>query len=729
MRSAKFPDVFTIESDSRVALRRRRMTTAGIEVLEARILLSHSAGFVIAHLSSPSLRGHAQTYQVADHLGTGAVLEQSGAAYTVASATLAAGTPVPVRQVDASASGLHIILEEGPNLRANPAAQGDFVAAAQAIESIFDNPITVVVDAEIAPLPASIIGQTSSVEYHFGADQYNSIRDLLVNASTGSEDVVTALPTAQQFNAALPTDRGNPFSVGGLTVARANLLALGVPADELQSGPDSAYNPQVKRDMSLTFNSAFPFDYNPADGISPGKIDFTGVIEHELAHGMGFISEVDTADYLMGHPTLNRTLYPSTLDLFRLLPGDGQIDFTNAPRVLVPGDVFANQVFYDGGIFNPAGITIPGLTMGDVPLSTGQWYGDGRQASHWKDANAPGGLGSVLGAMNPTATAGKPLLWTDTDTRALGLIGWNVVSKGALQGTVYRDVNHNGRQDAGEPGLPGVKVYLDENRDGVYEPWEPSAVTDGLGVYRFYNLTAGDYLVRQIPQESLAQNVTTTSIGGAGAFEHATLSTGQTMGNLDIGLCPAPLPAGWSAMDVGRVYQPGSDAYANGQFTLASGGNDIYSIGDSFHYVYQPVRGDFTMIARVADFNAANPWAKAGIMFRQSLFQNAANVFLCVTNTNGVQFTRRQTPGALTGAQVAAGIAPQWLKIIRQGDLFTAYRSDDGLLWKQVGRQSVHLGSSVTMGLAVTSQNSAVLSTADFTNVQFAAATAARRSA
>src|SRR5689334_20648267 len=52
-----------------------------------------------------------------------------------------------------------IVLKKGPNLQANPAASAAFDQAATFLELIFSDPITVVIDAEIAHLGASILGQ------------------------------------------------------------------------------------------------------------------------------------------------------------------------------------------------------------------------------------------------------------------------------------------------------------------------------------------------------------------------------------------------------------------------------------------------------------------------------------------------------------------------------------------------------------------------------------------
>ena len=56
---------------------------------------------------------------------------------------------------------------------------------------------------------------------------------------------------------------------------------------------------------------------------------------------------------------------------------------------------------------------------------------------------------------------------------------------------VWSDLNANGVQDAGEPGIPGVTVELRDSAGATLE----STVTDAAGNYTFVDLPAGDYIV------------------------------------------------------------------------------------------------------------------------------------------------------------------------------------------------------------------------------------------
>jgi hypothetical protein len=331
----------------------------------------------------------------------------------------AAPAAPPVRAAGAG-GGLDIVLKKGPNLNANAAASAAFEQAAVFFETIFSDPVTVVVDAEVASLGPGIIGWSGVVQL---AASYSTVRDAVVNDRAPDEPIAALIPTTVQFRGILPNTPSDPFSFGGGGGTRANFLAFGFPASQLP-GIVSRYDPSVLRDMEITFSTSFPFDYDRSDGIAPGLFDFTGVAIHEIAHGLGFTSEVDTVEFLLDNPGFSRQIFVPPLDMFRLRPGAGRANFTGNPRIVAPGEFVPDQVFYDGGVFDPAAFgTLRGLTLGDIPMSTGYFRGDGGQASHWEDNQLSG---VQIGLMDPTAAGpARQPDWTSADNRAMGLIGWD----------------------------------------------------------------------------------------------------------------------------------------------------------------------------------------------------------------------------------------------------------------------------------------------------------------
>lgn len=73
------------------------------------------------------------------------------------------------------------------------------------------------------------------------------------------------------------------------------------------------------------------------------------------------------------------------------------------------------------------------------------------------------------------------------------------VGNATIGDTIYLDLNGDGDQDPGEPGIPGQSVALNfEGADGILgsaDDFVVSTVTDGTGGYTFTNLPDGDYRV------------------------------------------------------------------------------------------------------------------------------------------------------------------------------------------------------------------------------------------
>lgn len=107
----------------------------------------------------------------------------------------------------------------------------------------------------------------------------------------------------------------------------------------------------------------------------------------------------------------------------------------------------------------------------------------------------------------------------------------NVPEPGEIRGVKFNDDNRSGAQEANEPGMPGVTIYLDLDDDGVLDASEPQTVTDAQGNYAFTGLEPGIYVVREIVPNGFEQ----TTPGGDGAHRvgvlPAAVVTGVDFGN------------------------------------------------------------------------------------------------------------------------------------------------------------------------------------------------------
>jgi type II secretory pathway pseudopilin PulG len=176
----------------------------------------------------------------------------------------------------------------------------------------------------------------------------------------------------------------------------------------------------------------------------------------------------------------------------------------------------------------------------------------------------------------------------------------------------------------------------------------------------------------------------------------------------------------WENHDIGAVAATGSATFADCNWTVVGSGVDIWDNTDEFHYVYQSLNGDGQIVARVVSMTNTDPWAKAGVMIRETLTGGSKHAMMVVTPGSGNAFQRRlSTDGVSTHTAGSAVTAPYWVKLIRSGNTFTGFESSNGSTWTRVDSDTVTMSSSVYIGPAVTSHNDGVLCTANFDNVSF----------
>ncbi|MCC5841199.1 MAG: PKD domain-containing protein [Opitutales bacterium] len=183
---------------------------------------------------------------------------------------------------------------------------------------------------------------------------------------------------------------------------------------------------------------------------------------------------------------------------------------------------------------------------------------------------------------------------------------------------------------------------------------------------------------------------------------------------------PDPQPSQWEHTDVGNPTLPGDATFdtATGTFSVSASGHDIWGTSDAFHFVYLPLEGDGEITARVASLTNPHGWAKAGVMIRESLAANSRHASTFVTPSNGVAFQRRvSTGGSSAGTTLGGHSAPHWVRIARTGDVFTSFRSANGVDWTQIGTVTIAMDASTLIGLAFTSHNNSALGYAEFDNV------------
>lgn len=309
-----------------------------------------------------------------------------------------------------SAQAMVINFNHAANMDAQ--ALAGFQAAAQRWENVLHDDVQVNIGIDFMALGAGILGSTNSSK---DWETYTDVRNALQQDARGMNDLNATAGLSQNacLSVMMNGTATNPNGAGSHTafvdnncddnneyiyMTTANAKALGL------------INPfATASDASISFSSAFSWDFDPSNGVDGNAFDFIGVATHEIGHALGFVSGVDVLDRnLTGPYPEGAFAYVTPADLYRCTPesraAGANLDWSADKR-----DKF---------------FSLDNCQTQIARFSTGVTWGDGRQASHWKD-------NEHLGILDPTAGRGELLSISMLDLQMYDVIGWNVVPEPA----------------------------------------------------------------------------------------------------------------------------------------------------------------------------------------------------------------------------------------------------------------------------------------------------------
>jgi hypothetical protein len=302
------------------------------------------------------------------------------------------------------------------------------------------------------------------------------------------------------------------------------------------------------------------------------------------------------------------------------------------------------------------------------------------------------------------------------------------------QGTTY---SISEMQVFGQPSItcaaPSNLVSSSITQNTAHLSWD--AVPSATGYNVTYNNSA---IVSQISRNNLTTNsldLSALSCGTSYNYYVQTICSGGQLSaftpltKFNTTGCTAPcgaLPTRYFSADIGDIGVAGSTCYTaidqnHGTFTMMGSGQDVGGVNDEYQMMYFGLTGDDTYQVEITSQDAVNPNNKAGAIMKQSLSSTAPFAFVGVTSQSGAFFMYRITDGGNAVTTFLPGIkAPYYLQLQKTGTQYAGFVSPTGTAgtWVQIGT-TIDLGfgsSSIYEGLAVTSDDNTLLSTAVFDN-------------
>jgi hypothetical protein len=145
--------------------------------------------------------------------------------------------------------------------------------------------------------------------------------------------------------------------------------------------------------------------------------------------------------------------------------------------------------------------------------------------------------------------------------------------------------------------------------------------------------------------------------------------------------------------------------------------------------VYKQLTGDGSIVVRVDSMTDTWPWAKVGVMIRESFDPGSPHVLMALTPNGRTAYQNRLFRGEQSftaNSLVGAVEFPYWVKLERKGNELTGWHSDDGTNWvlqtndegTSPNPVSISMGPNVYIGLMVTSNNLNEACMAEFSGIQ-----------
>jgi hypothetical protein len=165
---------------------------------------------------------------------------------------------------------------------------------------------------------------------------------------------------------------------------------------------------------------------------------------------------------------------------------------------------------------------------------------------------------------------------------------------------------------------------------------------------------------------------------------------------------------------------------AAGRYVIDSGGANMWQGTDEYSTIFREGSDrHWTATVRINSQGNSNGSAKAGLIVRNDVTQPGSSpgyAALGIRPSGGFEWLRGNAAGQLVTSTGGGSTAyPAWVRLVRDGDLYTAYRSSDGETFTQIGEPEALPGAAdlQDVGLFVTAHSASNRSAVEFQDFAF----------
>lgn len=154
---------------------------------------------------------------------------------------------------------------------------------------------------------------------------------------------------------------------------------------------------------------------------------------------------------------------------------------------------------------------------------------------------------------------------------------------------------------------------------------------------------------------------------------------------------------------------PAADSSASGAYILRSSGSQPRASADQYGFSSESLTGDFDVRVRVASLGLADLWSQAGLMARNGT--GPGDLLAAAVATPGTAGCFFMARTSINSAPDLSGSYPvnfphTWLRLRREGNVFTGFASLDGTAWTLLSSATVAMSGAVQVGVFTSSGTS-----------------------